>query len=214
MLARSSTSRRDQSVFPKASAHTRRTLRLKEFDYPQSGAYFVTVCTKERECLFGEIVDEKMVLNETGRLVLCTWLDLPTRFSPVELDSFVIMPNHVHGILFLVGAGLALPEKGAASGAPTLADIVRAFKSLTSIQVNRILSRIGQPLWQRNYFERVVRNDEELYRIREYIENNPHRWELDRENPAVNRRTSGVGELRETPRRSDEITHMLEVAQA
>lgn len=100
------------------------------------------------------------------------------------------MPNHVHGIIILcsteesaVGAGLALPDLGAESSAPTLVDVVRAFKSVSAIEVNRMLGRSGQPLWQRSYYDRIIRDDEELRRYRRYVADNPLRWALDRENP-------------------------------
>ena len=107
--------------------------------------------------------------------------------------QFTAMPNHVHAIVTIVGAGLALPsgegmtgtEQGAASSAPTMPDVVRAFKSISAIRVNRLLSRKGQPLWQRNYFEHVIRNEGEPERVRQYVLENPLRWELDRENPSM-----------------------------
>jgi REP element-mobilizing transposase RayT len=110
------------------------------------------------------------------------------------------MPNHVHGIVVVVndvGAGLALPnqntlsdKQGAASSAPTLGDVIRTFKSLSAIGVNRRLGRSGQPLWQRNYYEHIIRNEDELNRIRQYIHDNPLNWETDEENP--NRKTATV----------------------
>jgi putative transposase len=161
----------------------RRSLRLTGYDYAQSGAYFVTICTQNRACVFGCVDDGDMRLNEAGRMVRSVWQALPDRFPGMELDAFVIMPNHVHGIVAFVGAGLALPgDKGAASSAPTLGDVVRAFKSLSAIRVNCLLRRSGS-LWQRNYYEHVIRNERELDRIREYIATNPLRWALDRENP-------------------------------
>ena len=190
--------------------HHRRRLRLKGYDYSQDGAYYVTICAQHRLCLFGDIVDGKIRLNTAGSAVQVTWNELPRRFAHLRLDAFVVMPNHVHGIAAFVGAGLALPgddgaaRKGAASstptrgdagngaagGAPTLGDVVRAFKSLSAIHVNRLLMRSG-PLWQRNYYEHVIRDEDELNRIREYITNNPMQWELDRENPAF--RDTGPG---------------------
>jgi putative transposase len=161
----------------------RGSLRLKGYDYAQAGAYFVTICTHDRACLLGEAVGEEVRLSDAGSIVQEAWQALPGRFSGMELDAFVVMPNHVHGIATFVGAGLALPgEKGAASSAPTLGDVVRAFKSLSAIHVNRLLRRSG-PLWQRNYYEHVIRNERELDKIREYIATNPLRWALDRENP-------------------------------
>ena len=183
-----------------ASVFRRRSLRLRGFDYSQEGAYFVTICTHDRACLFGEVVDGEMRLNDVSRVVQTVWDGLLERFPSVELDAFVVMPNHVHGILVVgaalappkrrnVGAGLALPLGGAASSAPTgttsttLGNVVRAFKSMSAIGVNRLLKRLGQPLWQRGYYEHIIRSEKSLSRIQEYIATNPSSWELDRENP-------------------------------
>jgi len=163
--------------------HHRLSIRLKGYDYAQAGAYFITVCTQNRESAFGCVDDGDMRLNDAGRMVRSVWEGLPDRFPEMQLDAFVVMPNHVHGIAVFVGAGLALPgENGAASSAPTLGDVVRAFKSLSAIHVNRLFMRSGS-LWQRNYYEHVIRNERELDKIREYIATNPLRWALDRENP-------------------------------
>ncbi len=167
--------------------HHRRSTRLKGYDYSGAGAYFITICTHGRECLFGEVMDGAMRLNDTGRAVQAEWARLPERFQSVDLDEFVVMPNHVHGIIH-VGALLAAPllvppGQGAASSAPTLGDILRAFKSISAIAVNRLLGRSGRSLWQRNYYEHIIRNEHELARAREYIANNPLQWALDRENP-------------------------------
>jgi len=169
--------------------HHRHSIRLKGYDYSQTGYYFVTICTRNRECVFSDVVDGKMKLSRIGQLVQIAWNDLLERFHNLELDEFAVMPNHVHGIIIIVEAGLALPNQGAASSAPTkdistrLGDVVRAFKSVSAINVNRFLSRLGVPLWQRNYYEHIIRNEESLNRVREYIETNPLHWELDRENP-------------------------------
>ncbi len=138
-----------------------------------------------------------MTVNDAGRMVATAWKQLPQRFPHITLDTSIVMPNHMHGIIILndVGAGLGPPglgpafalsteDKGAASRAPTLGDIVCAFKSISTIEVNRLLSRSGIPLWQRNYFERVIRDEREMERAREYIVANPLKWELDAENPA------------------------------
>jgi len=172
----------------------RRSIRLKTYDYSQAGAYFVTICAQKKECIFGRVVDGGMELNEAGKTIGYVWSGLPTRYASVELDEVVIMPNHIHGIIVInnsyVGAGLALPAegaassaptmsgKGAASSAPTLSDIVRTFKSIST-------RRSGQPVWQRNYFDRIIRNEDELNRIRQYIVDNPLQWQFDRENPAA-----------------------------
>jgi REP element-mobilizing transposase RayT len=166
--------------------HRRRSIRLKGYEYSRPGTYFVTICTRDRECLFGNVSDGQMVLNNAGRIIERAWKDLPTRFPSVELDVFGVMPNHVHGIIAIVGAGLAPPKtKGAASSAPTLGDVVRAFKSISAIRVNRHLSRSGQPLWQRNYYEHIIRTDDEQNRIQQYIRDNPMGWLEDRENPSA-----------------------------
>ena len=134
-----------------------------------------------------------MRLNDAGRLVRSAWDELPGRFPGVELDGFMTMPNHVHGIVVIVqGAASSAPTPGAAAkpgavGAglalpATLGDVIRAFKSISALYVNRQLMRSGS-LWQRNYYERIIRDEHELQRIREYIETNPARWTDDRENP-------------------------------
>ncbi len=163
--------------------HHRRSIRLRGHDYSQPGLYFVTICTQDRECLFGEIRNGKMLLNEAGAAVLQTWNALPERFAPVETDSFVVMPNHVHGVIGLYPVRQA--KRGAASRSPiTLGRIIRAFKSLSAMAASRLLHRAGRPLWQRNYYEHIIRRGRDLDDLREYIRQNPVRWEEDQENPA------------------------------
>ncbi|MHB8708462.1 MAG: transposase, partial [Desulfuromonadales bacterium] len=166
-----------------ADIHHRQSLRLREFDYAREGAYFVTVCAQGRECLFGEVVDGEMVLNDAGRMIEEVWDALPDRYPGIEIDVHMVMPDHFHGIIWIhdVGALLAAPRnssittrqpammdhgddtiQGAASSAPTLGMVMRAFKSISAIAVNRLFDRTGQPLWQRNYFERIIRDDDEL----------------------------------------------------
>ncbi|MEW6440323.1 MAG: transposase [bacterium] len=129
------------------------------------------------------MTDGLMGPSRIGSIVQAVWNELPDRFSGIELDCFVLMPNHVHGVVTLVGAGLALPElAGAASSPPTFADVVRAFKSISAIRTNRFLGRTG-PLWQRGYFEHIIRHEDALQRIREYVADNPLRWNSDPENP-------------------------------
>jgi len=158
---------------------SRRTIRLRDYDYSQAGAYFVTVCTYQRECIFGGVIDAEMRCNAIGQIVVDTWRSLPPRFAGLVLDEFVVMPNHLHGVLHL--------GDGAASVRVVLGAVIRAFKSQSAIAANRLLQRPGQPLWQRNYFERVVRDEEELQRIRDYIVNNPACWGEDTENPTISR---------------------------
>ena len=169
--------------------HHRRSIRLRHYDYTKPGAYFVTICIQNQECLLGHIADGQIILSDMGLMVESVWNELPQRYTGIDTDAFTIMPNHIHGIITIVGAALALPpnpavhKKGAASGAPTLGDMIRVFKSISAIRVNHLLPHYGQPLWQRNYYEHIIRNEEELNRIREYIQNNPLNWEMDEENP-------------------------------
>ncbi len=179
----------------------RRSLRLPGFDYAQRGAYFVTVVAHDRACLFGDVVDGAMCLNEAGRVVESCWAAIPDHFPHVELDAFVVMPNHVHGIVLIVGDVSAdvgtrdrakdgakdfspLPGRASTFRSPskTLGSIVRGFK----IGVTKWMrANTGvRDVWQRNYFEHVIRNETALNRIRQYIIDNPARWQEDRENPA------------------------------
>lgn len=153
---------------PRSALSGRRSIRLKGYDYAQAGAYFVTLCTQGRSFLFGEIADNEMQANEAGAMVIEEWHALPTRYPGVHLDALVLMPNHLHAILFLApeeaaGAGLVpapgsvTPEVGATTRvAPTLGDVVGAFKSITTVQYARGVDTRGWPafskrLWQRNY---------------------------------------------------------------
>ena len=162
----------------------RRSIRLKGYDYAQTGAYFVTLCTQNRKCLFGDIVDGKMVLNDAGRAVFDTWQWLGTQYDYVELDEWMIRPNHMHGIIVITGGG-----RGGSRTAPTekrkpVGRLVGAFKTVSTKRINQMRGTPGAKLWQRNYYEHIIRNDIEWHRIREYIASNPARWESDRENPA------------------------------
>ncbi|HOK59079.1 MAG TPA: hypothetical protein PKZ07_19890 [Sedimentisphaerales bacterium] len=165
--------------------HHRHSIRLKGYDYSLSGAYFVTICMYDRACLFGAVVDGDMRLNDAGRVVYDVWNDLPNHYGYVELDAFVVMPNHVHGIIVIVGAGLK-PAPTESKPAPTrhgLPEIIRGFKTFSSRRINELRGTPGMPVWQRNYYEHIIRNEESLHRIRSYIANNPIRWYLDQENP-------------------------------
>ena len=151
----------------------RRSIRLKGYDYSQAGAYFVTICTQNRECLFGDVVNGEMVLNEFGELVFATWADLPNHNFGIELDAFIAMPNHVHGIINIVRAGLEPARTGKMQN---LSEIIRQFKTFSARRINQLRNTPGLPLWQRNYYEHVVRDEDDLYRIRKYIINNPAKW--------------------------------------
>ncbi|MCL4503714.1 MAG: transposase [Deltaproteobacteria bacterium] len=160
----------------------RKPLRLPYFDYSQNGAYFVTICIKNRECLLGKISNGEMLLNYLGEIVLQSWLDLPNHYPLIEIDEFTVMPNHCHGVIVMtdVGAGLKpAPTK------PPLSEIIRGFKTFSARKINLFRRLPGRPVWQRNFYEHVIRDEKSLNRIREYISTNPRRWELDRENPQM-----------------------------
>ena len=177
-----------------ALLYQRRSICLPEYDYAGAGAYFVTTCVHGRECLFGEIADNVMNLNGFGKVAESCWHDLPKHYIHIGLDAFIVMPNHVHMIIEIrdaVSVGAGAPAAGdrlapTSVTAPTsrhgLSEIVRAFKSFSSRRINELRNTVGQPVWQRNYFERVIRNEDELRRARDYILNNPLKWALDREN--------------------------------
>ncbi len=172
----------------------RRSIRLKGYDYSEAGAYFVTICTQGRECLFGDIVDGEMRLNDHGEIIEKYWEDLSTHYSCIESDEFVIMPNHFHGIIVIVGAQFIAPfdcdtinqnkKQGAINRAPTVGEIVRAFKARCTHAINHIRTTPGTSLWQCNYYEHIIRNEEEINRIRKYISENPAKWTEDENNPA------------------------------
>jgi putative transposase len=162
--------------------HHRCSIRLKDYDYSQAGAYFVTLCTKDRECLMGEIVDGQMQLNHYGQIAANCWEWLPRQYEYIDMDEWIIMPNHLHGILVINDDG----RKGGSRTAPTqatkrksLGRLIGAFKTVSSKQINTIRKTPGAVIWQRNYFERVIRNKDELRKIRDYIIGNPLTWEQD-----------------------------------
>ena len=165
--------------------HHRRSVRLRGYDYSQPGTYFLTVCTHDRECLFGDVLDGEITFNEAGRIIDECWHDLPDHYPYVALDAFVVMPNHVHGLVVLqdtVGAGLK-PAHARREERYALPEIVRGFKTFSARRINRVTGRIGQPIWQRNYYEHVIRNEADLDSIREYIVGNPAKWREDPDNP-------------------------------
>ena len=169
----------------------RKVIRLKEYDYSQAGGYFITICTHNREYLFGQVVNYQMMLNKTGETVKQWWLKLEDKFINVKLDNYVVMPNHIHGIIVViekdkVGAIHELPlQSGMMLRRQMLIPkTVGYFKMNSAKYINRLRDAMGYPLWQRNYYEHVIRNENELDRITEYIQNNPLKWDLDRENPS------------------------------
>ena len=158
----------------------RRQLRLHGCDYAFPGVYFVTICSAGKRPVFGSIRGERIVLSPAGEIVRSEWIALVERFSRLVLDEFVIMPNHLHGVLAFVG------HAGGASPSPTLFEVIGTFKSISTIKVNKLLGRRGVPLWQRSYYEHIVRTGEDLRKIQGYILENPLMWSLDPENPNRN----------------------------
>ena len=190
------------------ATHNRRSIRLREYDYAQAGAYFVTICTQHRECLFGEIVDGRARLNAPGEVVAAEWSRSARIRREIELDSFVVMPNHVHGIVVIrdVGAHGRAPLLPSPPYRPprSLGSFVAGFKSAATKRINAIRGTPGLPVWQRNYYEHVIRNEDDLDRVRRYIAENPLRWEEDPENPlsvSAPRPRRAVGAVREPPLR-------------
>jgi REP element-mobilizing transposase RayT len=170
----------------------RKTNRLRNYDYSQNGYYFVTVCTRNKEPWFGKINNGEMTLNENGKIIPQCWYDLPNHYLNCSLDSFIVMPNHIHGIIVIsnentVGNGFKpFPNHG-------LSEIMRGFKTFSSRKINAAgngskpfptidAKNIDSFQWQKSFFDHIIRNEESLNRIRQYIMYNPLKWELDIEN--------------------------------
>jgi len=169
----------------------RRSIRLRGYDYGQPGPYFVTICTRKRECTLGTIRDGEIALSMAGKVVAACWRAIPDHFHHVCLDEFVVMPNHVHGILQVGRRGTPWRAPTEAFGRPvrgSLPTVIRAFKASATKILIRAKHR-KEFLWQRGYYEHVVRDEEELARVREYIADNPMKWDEDVDNPARLRRS-------------------------
>jgi len=163
----------------------RRSNRLQHYDYTQNGAYFVTICSYERKCIFGKITDDHMILNECGQIVEEEWEQTAILHPKIELDAFVVMPNHIHGIIVIIDDG-----KGMIHHAPTrrefskpiansLSSIVGGFKAAVTRRINRLPHPSSSPIWQRNYHEHIIRNEVSLNYLRQYIAHNPTKWTED-----------------------------------
>lgn len=170
--------------------HHRKSIRIPEYDYGQPGYYFVTLNVQNRDCLFGEIKDSKIELTDIGKIIKYHWSKLPLYFKNIELDDYVIMPDHFHGIIRIVRAmhsneNIVFDKKHLENASPiqptgtqpgSVAAIIQNFKSVTARKINHILKRSNHRLWQRNYWERVIRDEVELQKIRKYISENPLKW--------------------------------------
>ena len=171
----------------------RKPMRLAEYDYSLPGAYFVTACTKNRDFLFES--------SETKLAVGSAWHSVLDIFANIELDEFVVMPNHIHGIVWIKDEGSYRLHPGAWKNDSirkddqlvvpardikfeTLSHIIGAFKTTGATLVNKLRGQMGIAVWQKSFYDRIVRNERELERIQEYIRNNPIKWEEDRDNPA------------------------------
>ena len=186
--------------------HHRRSIRLKGYDYSQEGAYYVTIVTWQREFLFGEIANQEMILSPYGEIVQKWWEEIPVHFSNVETGAFVVMPNHVHGIIYILdgrGAvsapddniikntqGWEIPKGHNApplqvfNGTPTLGQIIAYFKYQATKEMNKVENAgTVTKFWQRNYYEHIIRNETDLQNKTDYIESNPLLWDEDDENP-------------------------------
>jgi REP element-mobilizing transposase RayT len=172
--------------------HRRRSIRLPGHDYASSGAYFITMVTKDRECLFGGVSAGEIRLSEFGDIVVREWLRSAEIRKELSLDAFVVMPNHLHAIAHIrrVGAHGRAPLRTSSDGVRvrperSVGSLVAGFKAAATKAINQSRTTPGVPVWQRNYYERIIRNEAELARIRQYIWENPATWLADPENPAV-----------------------------
>ncbi len=169
--------------------HHRRSIRLRGYDYSSAGAYFVTICTQNRECLFGNISGDTVHLSAAGQIVDEEWRHSADIRDEIALDTWVIMPNHIHGIVIIKdlddrGVRPHAPATSQLGGRPkSLSSFIIGFKSATKIRINTLRGMPGTSVWQRNYYERVIRNERECDAIRKYILQNPQQWVLDEDNP-------------------------------
>jgi putative transposase len=176
--------------------HHRRSIRLREYDYRQEGAYFVTICTYQRACLFGDVVDEEMLLSTPGCIMEEEIRQTPIVRPYVLVDSFIIMPNHIHAIFVITDAQVgtqrrcvptttAIHSKTFAKiPSGSLSAVIRSFKAIVTKRINLLRGTPSEPVWQGRYYEQIIRNQRMFDAIRQYIEANPAQWSLDRENPA------------------------------
>ncbi|MFT5702841.1 MAG: putative transposase [Rickettsiales bacterium] len=181
--------------------HHRRSIRLKNYDYSQDGAYFITICCEDKKCLFGKIVNGEMVLNEFGKIAHNEWMKTVELRKNIALDVFVVMPNHIHGIIIIrtpaitnngiVGADCIRPnftnknnddfaKKGECNSplqgtSQTIGAIVRGYKSAVTKRIN-----FSKSIWQRNYHEHIIRNENSYQLISDYILTNPAKWLEDK----------------------------------
>ncbi|MBO1048762.1 MAG: transposase [Dolichospermum sp. DEX182a] len=165
--------------------HHRRSIRLKDYDYTQEGAYFITICTKNKQCIFGDIKQGEMQLNLLGTIARDYWQEIPQHFPHIKLDIFVIMPNHIHGILWIIEK-IKTTNQQRNFGEMILGSIpcvIRSYKSAVTKKINQICHQKGiSSVWQKNFYEHIHQDEKSLEIIRNYIINNPLNWENDPDN--------------------------------
>ena len=184
--------------------HRRQSIRLKGYNYSQPGAYFVTICTRKRECLFGQIINGVMHLNEFGDIATEEWLQSSEIRHEIQLDIFMVMPNHIHGIVIItnnkdsdiVGATGRSPlhtgsKKAYGPAKRSLGSFIAGYKSQVTKRVNLLRRSPGIPVWQRNYYEHIIRHDDEMNQLRNYIATNPIGWESDKYHPTHAKKIGG-----------------------
>ena len=162
--------------------HHRRSIRLKGYDYSQAGLYFITICCQDRIWRFGKIENNEMILNEYGQIAFDEWMKLTERFSNFELDIFQIMPNHIHGVIRVWATARVAHTDTKMDAKTTVSDIVGAYKSLVAngcLKIHKSKNETMGKLWQRNYYEHIIRNEQSYLHITEYIINNPLKWQED-----------------------------------
>lgn len=176
-------------------AKQRRSIRLPDYDYAHDGAYYVTICTHERRCIFGDVINTEMILNTLGCIADEEWRQTAVLRPYIELDAYAIMPNHIHGIVVInwgyesnraQHAASLQPPKGATRNnvqPQSLSAIIRAFKAASTRRINAVLQTPGMPLWQGRFYEHIIRNEQSLNKIRAYIFSNPAQWEQDSQYP-------------------------------
>jgi REP element-mobilizing transposase RayT len=168
--------------------HHRRSIRLRRYDYSQPGSYYVTLCTQGKEHLFGQIVEGEMHRNEWGDHVARCWEWLGQQYPYIDLDEWTVMPNHLHGIIVITAPTNTrlIVGRGGSRTAPTkrkpLGRLVGAFKTVSTDDINQLRGTPARPLWQRDFYDHIIRNEDELNKIREYIRTNPLRWASDPDN--------------------------------
>jgi putative transposase len=160
----------------------RQSIRLQGYDYSQAGAYFLTICTHGRQCILGSINDDTVNLSRFGGIVEAEWLRTPRLRPNVELDEYVVMPNHLHAVLVIID-DLRSPSRGFTSPSRTIGASVRGFKGAVTKRLVGSGWPKSKPVWQRGYWDHIIRNEQDLNGIRRYIQDNPRRWSEDRENP-------------------------------